>query len=71
MIAKHPIEDLPFFKSFHGDDLAVIDVSMFWEWLHKKEIDFMTNEDLKDREEAYKEHEQGKSLNLKNVIKQW
>lgn len=63
------IEKLPFFKDFHGENQAVIDISLFWKWMNN--FAFMDEEDMADREEAFREFEKGESISLKDAMERW
>ena len=63
------IEELPFFMKFYTENQVVIDTDLFWRWMN--DFAFMNEEDWKDREEAFRERENGKSISLKDAMAQW
>jgi hypothetical protein len=67
-----PIERLPFFKGFHSEGKAIIDVKILDEWLIKNQgIELLSEEDEEDRKRAYEELKSGKSIDLREAIKKW
>ena len=65
------IEEFPFFRTFQGEDKAVIDVKAFEKWIRELDIDLLSEEDKKDRKEAYEELERGEAIDLKEAMKEW
>lgn len=73
-IQKYNIEKLPFFNSYIPDSntKAIIDVKEFTLWLEQvQHVDFLSDSEEIEREEAYKELETGKTLDLKDAMGQW
>jgi len=64
------IEKLPFFKGYHGQGKAVVDIALLEKWINEN-YEIITEEDDSDRKSAYEELESGKSLDLKKVINEW
>jgi len=65
------IEEFPFFRTYQDKDKAVIDIKAFEQWVNELDVDLLTDEDKRDREEAYEEHKKGDSLNLCEAMKEW
>lgn len=63
------IEELPFFMKFYTENQAIIDTNLFWKWFD--DFAFMSEEDWKDREHAFKERENGESINLREAMEKW
>jgi len=65
------IEKFPFFRTLQGKDRAVIDVKAFEKWLNELDVDLLTDEDKKDRKEAFEELGKGEALDLWEAMKEW
>ncbi|MBW1930964.1 MAG: hypothetical protein JRH08_15860 [Deltaproteobacteria bacterium] len=65
------IEEFPFFRTLQGKDRAIIDVKAFEDWLKDLDIDLLTEEDMKDRKQAFEELGKGEALDLREAIKEW
>lgn len=73
-IKKHNIETLPFFDSFipNSDTKVVIDIRAFDLWLKTvKDMDFLSDEEDRERAVAYHELENGHAIDLKDAMKEW
>ncbi len=69
---KYDLKDFPFFKSYHGEGKAIIDISAFEKWYREnKEVELMSEADEADREQAYKELDEGKALGLEEAMEEW
>ena len=67
-----PIEKLPFFKGFHSKGKAIVDVKVLEEWLTKnKGIELLSEEDERDRGQAFEELERDEALDLREALKKW
>lgn len=64
------VENLPFFKGYHGKGNAIIDIALLEKWIAEN-FETMTPADESDREVAYKELENGQALDLKEVMQKW
>ena len=65
------IEEFPFFKTLQGKDRAIIDVKAFEDWLKDLDVDLLTEEDMKDRKQAFEELAKGEALDLREAMKKW
>ncbi|MBW1731548.1 MAG: hypothetical protein JRH08_11340 [Deltaproteobacteria bacterium] len=65
------IEEFPFFRTLQGKHRAVIDVKAFEKWPNELDVDLLTDEDVKDRRDAFEELEKGEALDLQAGMKKW
>lgn len=71
---KYNIEKLPFFQSYIPDShaKAIIDIQAFNLWLEQvQHVDFLSDSEETEREDAYKELKNGQALDLKDAMGQW
>lgn len=70
-IKQKTIKDFPFILSVtEASQQAVIDTKAFCIWLEQlQNLELLSESDYIDREEAYKELESGKALDLKDIYK--
>ena len=65
------IEEFPFFRTYKDKDKAIIDIKAFEKWISELDVDLLTEEDRRDREQAFEELKKGEALDLKEAIKEW
>jgi len=60
-----------FFRTLQGNDRAVIDIRAFEKCLNELNVDLLTDEDVKDRKQAFEEFGKGEALDLREAMKEW
>lgn len=62
---------MPFFKGYRGKNEAVIDIKIFEEWLRDLiEGEIITEQELKEAEEAWQDYIDGKYKTLDEIEKE-